>query len=775
MASDFHNWLHKISPIPPAVFFEVQVQNTVDYFISSPDTFISECPTLYSVPVSDDYVSQPNHDVSADLCFGNFPNILDEDISFIDSLSPPIIDEFLVFINSPSLIIDLFVKLGSSPLAGRSYANDAQPENKQLSLPLKIQNYDRTICRHGLRRYECGLCEEEEEKRRRKLEIGPKVRPLDLFQLLLPILMPPLDKLINNQALFPADARPYTYQIEGIKFLRKNKSALLGDEMGLGKTIQAIVAIRILMQKGMIKNALVVCPLSLIGNWKKEFEKWAPELAVTKVRGVRDLRKLFWKSPFNIYITTYETLREDIDNNLIAPSYFSLVVLDEIQKIKNPETKISKALYKLKPDYRWGLSGTPLENKLEDVISVFGFLNPGLRFLSPIDPFQVKETIKPYFLRRRICDVEHELPKKIIQEHWLYLNTDQQIAYDDAYEEARVDIQSREKIDRIHIFSWINKLKLICNEEENSGDSCKKDFLIDQLESIPQDDKVIVFSQFPEKTLKRLLDTLQSYEPAMLSGKDSSNKREEIIKQFMENESPRILLASLKAGGVGINLQRANRVFHFDHWWNPAVTKQAEGRAHRKGQKKTVFVYDLFTKGTIEEKIYQILSSKQNLFDEVIDDLSSSASATKITDEELYGLFDLKPPTSPENIKHQIGTLDPSGFEKLIGKLFSSKGYQVEIIGGARDGGVDVKARGTTRAGMENINIQCKHYFDRQVGPSVIREAIGTKQINTVDRMFIITSGTFSDEAIKLAASYNIKLMDISSLIGEIISNKIAV
>lgn len=143
--------------------------------------------------------------------------------------------------------------------------------------------------------------------------------------------------------------------------------------MGLGKTIQAIVAIRLLLQKGMIKNALVVCPLSLVGNWKREFEKWAPELAVTKVRGTRDLRELLWKSPFNIYITTYETLREDIDNNFITPSNFSLVVLDEIQKIKNPETKISKAMHKLNPDYRWGLSGTPLENKLEDVISVFGF------------------------------------------------------------------------------------------------------------------------------------------------------------------------------------------------------------------------------------------------------------------------------------------------------------------------------------------------------------------------------------------------------------------
>ncbi len=778
MASNFQNWIHKISPIPAVVLFDVQVQNTVDCFISSPETLISECPTLYYVPISDDYLSQPNPDVSANLCLGNHSNIFDEDISFFDSLPPAIIDEFLVLIHSPSLIDDLFVKLKSSQLAGRSYANDAKQENEQPSLPLRIQHYDKTICRHGIRRYECGLCEEEEEKRNKKLQSGLKAKPLDLFQLLLPILMPPLEKFINDQTLFPDNARPYRYQLDGIKFLVNNERALLGDEMGLGKTIQAIVAIRLLLQKGKIKNSLVVCPLSLVGNWEREFGKWAPEIAVTKVRGVRNLRKILWKSPFNVYITTYETLREDIDNSFVIPSHFSLVVLDEIQRIKNPETKIYKALHKLQPNFRWGLSGTPLENKVEDVISIFGFLKPELRFLPPMYPFRVKETIKPYFLRRRICDVELELPEKINQDYWLDLNYLQQIAYDRAYAEAKVDIQSRDTIDRIHVFSWINKLKLICNEEEDSEESCKKDFLIEQLDSIPNEEKVIVFSQFPEKTLRKLLSTLEPYEPALYSGKDSADKRDEILEQFMKNESPRILLASLKAGGVGINLQRANRVFHFDHWWNPAVTKQAEGRAHRKGQERTVFVYDLFTYGTIEEKIYQILLSKQDLFDMVIDDLSTSASATQITDEELYGLFDLKPPTSiktPEDIKLRIGTLDPSGFENLIGRLFSRMGYEVKVVGGARDGGVDVKARGPTRAGMENINIQCKHYFNRQVGPGVIREAIGTKQIGTADRMFIITSGTFSDEAIKLATSNNIKLMDISSLIGEIITNKITV
>ena len=791
MASDFHNWIHRISPIPAPALFEIQVQNSADNFMSSQDTFIFECPTLHFVPVSEDYLFQLSLDISTDLCFGFVSSIIDEEIPYYESLLPPLIDDFLLILNSPSLLIDLFVRLGSSPLAGRSYANDAKLENEQPTLPLKIQSYDKSICRHGLRRYEWGLCEEEKEKRNRKLEIGLKVKPLDLFQLLLPILMPPLDKYLTDQTLFPENAKPRPYQFEGIKFLKENKSALLGDEMGLGKTIQTIVAIRLLLQKGIIKNALVVCPLSLVGNWKREFEKWAPELAVAKVREARELRKQLWKSPFNVYITTYETLREDIDNNLITPSHFSLVVLDEIQKIKNSESKIYKALHKLQVIYRWGLSGTPLENKLDDVISIFGFLKPDLKFHFPTNPFRVKETIKPYFLRRRICDVDLELPEKINQDYWLDLNDLQQIAYDKAYAEAKADIQGRDRVDRIHVFSWINKLKLICNEEEDSEESCKKDFLIEQLESIPNEEKVIVFSQFPEKTLRKLLNTLEPYKPALYSGRDSSDKRDEILKQFMEKESPRILLASLKAGGVGINLQRASRVFHFDHWWNPAVSKQAEGRAHRSGQERRVFVYDLFTNGTIEEKIYQILFTKQDLFNTVIDDLSTSASATQITDEELYGLFDLKPPTfitTPvvhgrndskdtisESIRHKIGNLDPQGFERLIGKLFSSKGYKVEIVGGARDGGVDVRACGTTRAGLENINIQCKHYFNRQVGPGVIREAIGTKQIGTADRMFIITSGTFSDEAIKLATSHNIKLMNISSLIGEIISKEIDV
>ncbi len=800
MGSNFRDWFRKISPIPPAVLLEVDTQNSVDQFVQSHETFISECPFLGLPSVSvdyletrnysicDNYLDYPNSRISSDLCIQDPAPILNDDVLFKTFLLPETYN-FPLQLDIQIASFKRFRNIGFCSLHGCVYKSEENQKEKQLSLPIKEDNYDKTICRHGLRRFECGHCFEEKEKRKRKYELNKKITKLDIFQLLKPVLMPPLDKMMLNQALFPENTRPMKFQVDGINFLRNNNSALLGDEMGLGKTIQTIIAIRLLLQKGKIKNALVVCPLSLVGNWKKEFEKWSPEIAVIKVRGTPEERKQIWRSPFNVYITTYENIRDDIEDGIFSATKFDLVVLDEIQRIKNPDAKVSKALKSLKPDFRWGLSGTPLENRIEDVVSIFGFINPWLFFDPTNYPNSVKAKIAPYFLRRRICDVEMELPDKKVEEYWIDLNPFQQEAYNSAYDEARRDIQSRQYTDRIHVFSWINKLKLICNRDEETGDSCKEDFLIDQLESIPEIDKVIVFSQFPEKTLRTLLGTLKAYKPEMLSGQTSSKKRDEIINCFMDDEEPRILLVSLKAGGVGLNLQRANRVFHFDHWWNPAVAKQAEGRAHRKGQMKTVFVYDIFTNGTIEEKIYKILMTKQQLFEEVIDDLSSTGVAEKITDEELYGLFNLKPPSSVKSaqtingdvskalsideINRKIGALAPSEFEQLIGKLFAHKGYNVETMGGAHDGGVDIKASGSTRAGIEKVCIQCKHYFNGKVGPNIIREAIGTKTSNMMDRMFIYTSGTFTDAAIKLAEKNNIKLIDINYLIGELVNHKI--
>ena len=788
MASSLRNWIRNISPIQVSIIEEIRIQGVLDNFGSTKSTFLLDFPILEKQSVSENFILYEDIEITSDFSFYEYS--LKTGIDFSDSINLSIPNSSHILLGQLDAnvhIIDYFEKLGKERIAGRLYSKDEVSKIAQIPFPIETAFIDRSKCPHGLRRFECGRCAEEQEQRKtRRAAEMQKIRTLDVFELLRPILMPPFEHMLDNQDLFPAATRPYRFQIDGINFLRMNRNALLGDDMGLGKTIQSIVAIRLLMNKGKIVNSLIICPLSLLGNWEKEFSKWAPELSVLKIRGSKDLREKQWKSQNLVYLTTYETLREDIENHFVDGSHFNLVVLDEIQRIKNTDSQISKAMRSLAPKYRWGLSGTPLENKVEDVVSIFKFIKPDLRFPDESDPISVRKTIKPFFMRRRLRDIEKELPEKFVQEYWLDLNRDQQIAYDQAFLDAKAEIQGDQNIDRIHFYALITKLKLICNGDEETGDSCKKDLLVDQLdEIIPQGYKAIVFSQYPVKTLKKLKETLVDHDPELFSGETSQQKREEIIQQFQTEKSPKVLLASLKAGGIGLNLQRANHIFHFDHWWNPAIAKQAEGRAYRIGQTRTVFVHDIYTNGTIEERIYEILKSKQGLFDLVIDDLSAIVTEASITDEELYSLFDLKPPklTGPskisnipgankdisfDEIRSYIKSLNPSEFESLIGKIFSAKSYSVQVIGGANDGGVDIRARGITGAGFENITIQCKHYFDRQVGPEIIRAALGAKQIQKVDRMFIVTSGIFSNEAKKVAGNNNIYLMDLTDILGEI-------
>ena len=231
-------------------------------------------------------------------------------------------------------------------------------------------------------------------------------------------------------------------------------SALLGDEMGLGKTIQAIIGLQGLFRQGQIHRVLVLCPRSLLGTWETELNKWAPEFFVLKIRGGREDRKLLWESPANVFVSTYETLRQDIEQGVELTHRFDVVILDEAQKIKNPDAGLSQAVRRLRPAYRWGLSGTPLENRTDDVVAIFGFLNPEIfrRTSPPYDEKMVRDRIAPYFLRRRVADVLTELPDKVPNEQWLYLNDDQRASYDRAYQEGRAAL-SQPGASRIHVFS----------------------------------------------------------------------------------------------------------------------------------------------------------------------------------------------------------------------------------------------------------------------------------------------------------------------------------
>lgn len=678
-------------------------------------------------------------------------------------------------------IVDVFEELASPARAGKHYGAE-----EQMSLPLsdsvEVDALDER-CRHGLSRFLCETCLLELQQTRlppREARRAGVRRTVDVFDLLLSLLQPPIEPLLNQPLLFPPDRRPYPFQIQGIRFLASNMSALLGDEMGLGKTVQTIIAMQLLFRRGLIRRVLVICPLSVLGTWKRELDFWAPEFFVLKVRGETDAREWMWKADASVYLTTYETVRGDTDRHVVASTKFDLVILDEIQRIKNPNSETSRSVRELGPSYRWGLSGTPLENRTEDVAAIFRFLKPGL-FDSKVKeygPTTVRNAIKPYFLRRRIRDVKLELPEKVVEKIWLDLTEGQRETYDYVEQNGRRGLAAPD-VTRLHVFALINRLMQVCNLDEETLASSKLDYMKDQLESIVENDhKALVFSQFPNKTLTVIRPSLEVYDPAIYHGSLSEAAREKMLKDFQETNSPKVLLMSLRAGGLGITLTRASHVFHFDHWWNPAISKQAEARTYRIGQKETVFVQELFTNDTIEERVYRILDRKQQLFDEVIDELSVEGALLYFTDDDLFGLFDLEPPEHLKTheaeqplvqqlsqIQSQIKKLSPKGFEELVGKLYRQRGFKVEVTGQAGDEGVDLLARRLTDVGTQRLIIQCKHYPDRTVGPQHVRELIGTWHDHMdANRAILVTSGEFSDTAVDLARKHKIDLVDGLSL-----------
>jgi SNF2 family DNA or RNA helicase len=326
-------------------------------------------------------------------------------------------------------ILELFEALVHSGCAGRTYRTqeEASSQGRLAQQGVQEEEAKRSKARAVVRR------------RRRRPR---KARTLNVFDLLLAYLQPPLETRLAEPVLFPPGRRPYDYQIEGIEFLAEHSAALLGDEMGLGKTIQTIVALQLLFRREGIRSVLVLCKRSLLGTWEKELNKWAPELYVTKVRGTQEEREQLWSDQAQVYVTTYDTLRQDVNRGLAIAGQFDVAVLDEVQEIKNPTTGKSRAVRAIEAKYRWGLSGTPLENKLEDVVAIFDYLEPALFKSNGVDrsltydpsqwltPANVKQRIDSHFLRRRLKDVKSDLPEKVSREIWLDLTDAQRVSYD---------------------------------------------------------------------------------------------------------------------------------------------------------------------------------------------------------------------------------------------------------------------------------------------------------------------------------------------------------
>ena len=462
-----------------------------------------------------------------------------------------------------------------------------------------------------------------------------------------------------------AELRPY--QKRGYNWvcslLFSGFGCILADDMGLGKTVQSIAALLRLKEKGLLdKGCLVVAPASLLSNWEKELSRFAPSLKVSRYHGLN--RVLNRK--FDVFLTTYQTAVRDAEKLKDIP--FSMLLVDEAHLLKNAETRISRTVKQLRSQYRLALSGTPVENRLEDLRSLFDFILPGYLgnagdfrqlYRIPIEVMRSREKAEalrkitsPFLLRRLKTDktIIKDLPEKIVTNEYAVLEKEQAALYESVVSES---IRKSEKTDPKErsalILTLLTSLKQICDHPrvfdkespavpELSG---KTQLLLTLLEEILANrEKTLVFSQYVETLdcLERIIKKELGEAPLVYHGGLGQNTRTGIINRFQNDPAARILLVSLKAGGLGLNLTAASRVIHYDLWYNPAVENQATDRAFRIGQKSNVFVHRFITKNSFEEKIDAMISSKQELADMTV--TSGESWLARMSHEELKALFD---------------------------------------------------------------------------------------------------------------------------------------
>jgi len=462
-------------------------------------------------------------------------------------------------------------------------------------------------------------------------------------------------------------ATPRSYQVEGVSWLERLRhmhlNGILADDMGLGKTLQAIVAVTQLKMEQKNSISIVVCPTSLVYNWKEEFAKFNPKIKVLPVDGTPPQRKKLLSDidQYDVVITSYSLLQKDIDFYKTIP--FSYAILDEAQHIKNRGTRNAKSVKTIQAKHRLILTGTPIENSLEELWSLFDFLMPGLlstyeRFIEKYvrnlgQPGSGLETLRrkvlPFILRRMKTDVLSELPPVSDIVYHCHLSEVQQELYRSYADSAREELSKlvkKEGFDRvqIHVLATLTRLKQICchpaifaKENPETGDSAKYDMLIELLESLIEGQhKTVIFSQYT-RMLHILRDDLQKLGIRFEYLDGSSKNRLSIVKKFNEDQNIPVFLVSLKAGGSGLNLVGADTVIHYDLWWNPAVENQATDRVHRIGQKKSVSSYKLVTLNTIEEKIVELQDRKKELVKQVVS--CDEEAISKLTWEEVLELL----------------------------------------------------------------------------------------------------------------------------------------
>lgn len=468
--------------------------------------------------------------------------------------------------------------------------------------------------------------------------------PKDVIKLgdrLFYLLQPPLESLLGGNTLeFPFE--PFPYQFSGISFLFPRNHAVLADEMGLGKTMQCITTIRMLIRSGRLSRVLLVCPKPLVTNWQREFETWAPEIPVIAVNGNQANRAWLWqRDQTSVKIANYELLTRDehllVDNGLS----FDLVVLDEAQRIKNSGNSTSKVVKKISRERSWALTGTPIENSIEDLVGIFDFVSPGV-VSSHMTTRHIRDQVQDFILRRTKDKVMTDMPPKLMRDAELDLSPEQWDSYTSAEKDGVLRLNDMgDQITIKHVFELVLRLKQICNFDPSTGASSKMERLEADMEEVAASgQKAIVFSQWVDAIVD-IDEKLKRFNPLQYHGRIPSNKRDGILQEFKENPDRSVLLMSYGAGSVGLNLQFCRYVFLFDRWWNPAIEDQAINRAHRIGAAGSVTVTRMIMANTIEQRIHDILEAKRQLFNEILSD-NDMPSQVGLTQDEIFGLFDLR-------------------------------------------------------------------------------------------------------------------------------------
>ena len=456
-----------------------------------------------------------------------------------------------------------------------------------------------------------------------------------------------------------------SYQEKGFNWLSTldylGFGGILGDEMGLGKTLQTIA---FLLSKKDSKT-LIIAPTSLVFNWYNEFKKFAPSLKVAMVNGNPDERESLIKNyqEYDVLITTYNLCKRDLE--IYKKIYFDYVILDEAQNIKNPSSQNAKSVKNLKSKNRFALTGTPIENSLMELWSIFDFIMPNYlydenKFITryhrrleedPIIIEELKKLVNPFILRRYKKDVIKELPNKIEKKLVIPMEEEQKKVYLAYSEHVKALIEKKViddefKSSKIEILSYITKLRQIAIDpslvmDKYNGASGKMEAILELVKnSIDEGHKILIFSQFTSvlKNISKLFK-INDISFNYLDGATPSKERGKLVEDFNKNNTS-VFLISLKAGGTGLNLTSADIVIHFDPWWNPAVEDQASDRAHRIGQKNVVEVIKMISEDSIEEKIVNLQEEKRKLIDSIMgEDIVLGENLNSLTEDDIMFLF----------------------------------------------------------------------------------------------------------------------------------------